>query len=195
MEWGAIALLVVIVVAMGLFVRQMQARNRRKALQSLKERIGSSREALLSGSNTASLPLLDASDFGYRPVFQEKLIAVQDDVTQMEFRGTGHQRTGGASVSIPMGKEVLYTVSSGSIRSQKDWHPLASGRLLITDKAIVFEGDAGNERITWGKVAEIETRPDGYEVSTRGDPPRTYRVSRLDLKFAAILELILIRTG
>ena len=195
MDWVVIALPVAIVVAVALLVVLLRKRKERNALRSLKERIGNSRQALLRGSNTASFLLLDAAEYGYQPMFQEKLVAIQEDVTLVAFNGSGLVRTGGVAVSMQIGVAGRYRVSSGRIRSKKAWEALAKGRLLLTDKAIVFESDGESERITWGKVSVIETRLDGYEILIPGDPPRTYLVSELDTKFAAILELMLIRTG
>ncbi len=195
MNWGAIGVLVTVAIMAALFVRFLLRRKHRNALRSLKKAIGRSRETLLSdAANKATVPLLDAAEFGYQTTFQEKLLAVQEDVTQMEFTGSGLVRTGGVAVSMPVGVAGRYRVSSGSVRSRRAWQAVAKGRLLITDRAIIFDGDGLRERITWGKVSEIETRVDGYEVIKLGDPPRTYAVSRLDTNFAAILELMLVRT-
>lgn len=195
MDWIVVALTVALAVTMVLLVVLLRKRKERGALRLLKERIGTARQALLTGSNTASFPLLDASAYSYQPMFQEKLVAVQEDVTLMEFNGSGLVRTGGLAISMPIGVAGRYKVSSGRIRSKKAWQPLAKGRLLLTDKAIIFESDGDDERITWGKVSVIETRLDGYEILIPGDPPRTYVVSELDTRFAAVLELMLIRTG
>ena len=123
---------------------------------------------LSDDANKATVPLLDAAEFGYQTTFQEKLLAVQEDVTQMEFTGSGLVRTGGVAVSMPVGVAGRYRVSSGSVRSRRAWQAVAKGRLLITDRAIIFDGDGLRERITWGKVSEIETRVDGYEVIKLG---------------------------
>ncbi len=193
MNWGAIGLLVTVAIVAAFIARYLLKRKHQKALRSLKKSIGSSREVLLSHANKAAVPLLDAAEFGYQTTFQEKLLAVQEDVTQMEFTGSGLVRTGGVAVSMPVGVAGRYRVSSGSVRSRRAWRAVAKGRLLITDRAIVFDGDGMHERITWGKVSEVETRVDGYEVIKLGEPPRTYAVSKLDTNFAAILELMLVR--
>ncbi len=115
-------------------------------------------EALLSDdANKAAAPLLDAAEFGYQTAFQEKLLAVQEDVTLMEFTGSGLVRTGGVAVSMPVGEAGRYRVSSRSVRSRIAWQAVAKGRVLIADRAIIFDGDEMHERVTWGKVSERNT--------------------------------------
>lgn len=157
--------------------------------------IASVKQSFLTSSETASMPVLSAADFGYRPVAKENLLAVQDGVTRMEMKSTGRYRTGGTSVSIPIVKGVRYRVGSGSIRTEKSWQVTARGRLLVTDKAIVFEGGEKNERITWTQVANVELLLDGFTIAKRSGPPRTYQVGTPDAKFAAVVELMLARTA
>jgi hypothetical protein len=126
------------------------------------------KQGLLTSTSTASLPVLQAADHGYRPVANENLLAVQDGATRMEMRSTGRYKTGGASVSIPIMKGVRYRV---------------------------FEGGAKNERITWTQVANVELLLDGFTIAKRSGPPRTYQVDSPDPKFAAVVELMLARTA
>jgi hypothetical protein len=112
----------------------------------------------------------------------------------MEMKSSGRYRTGGASVSIPIMKGVRYRVGSGSIRTEKTLQATDHGRLLVTDKAIVFEGGGRNERITWVQVADVELMLDGFRIAKRSGPPRLYRVGAPDPKFAAVVEVMLART-
>ncbi len=157
--------------------------------------IESERQRMIKGDGEASLQVLDASAEGYRRVAKESLLAIQNDATRMEMKSTGRYRTGGVSVSVPIIKGVRFRVGSGSIKGEKSWQATDNGRLLITDKAVMFEGSAKNERITWTQVADIELLSDGYSISKRTGPPRTYQVFEPDPKFAAILDLMLSRTG
>ncbi|WP_322892445.1 MULTISPECIES: hypothetical protein [unclassified Yoonia] len=91
-------------------------------------------------------------------------------------------------------KTAQHRVGSGSIRTEKSWQATARGRLLVTDKAVVFEGGERNERITWTQVANVELLIDGFTIAKRSGPPRTYQVNNPDPKFAAVLELMLSRT-
>jgi len=156
--------------------------------------IETERQQMIKGEGRASLPIIDASTEGYRPVGKENLCAVQYGATRMEMKSTGRYRTNGASISIPIVKGVRYRVGSGTIRGEKTWQATDTGRLLVTDKAIVFEGDAKNERITWGQVADVELLKDGFSIAKRSGPPRTYAVDEPSPKFAAVIELMLART-
>ncbi|WP_109312472.1 hypothetical protein [Ruegeria sp. AU67] len=150
---------------------------------------------LKEGTMAASMPVLDPTHYGYRPVAKESLVAVQDDVTKMEFKSTGNFGAVGGSVSIPIAKGVRFRVGGGNVKRHKEWQGTSHGRLLLTDKAFVFEGDQKNERITWGQVADIEFLTDGFQVAKRTGPPRTFAVSNPDPKFAAVLDLMLDRVG
>lgn len=166
-----------------------------KQIAAYSAQIDSIKQSFLASSNTASMPVLSAADFGYRPVAKENLLAVQDGATRMEMKSTGRYRTGCASISIPIVKGVRYRVGSGRIRTEKSWQATARGRLLVTDKAIVFEGGKKNERITWAQVANVELLLDGFTIAKRSGPPRTYQVGTPDAKFAAVVEIMLARTA
>lgn len=99
------------------------------------------------------------------------------------------------SVSIPIVKGVRYRVGSTNIKAEKTAQTTARGRLLITDKAIVFEGDNKNDRITWSQLANIELHLDGLTLAKRTGPPRTYSVSSPNPNFVAILEFMLSKTA
>jgi len=160
---------------------------------SYSDRIQEAKNELLTSNDSASLPVLNTAEIGYRPVGKESLIAVQNNVAKMEMKSTGTYRTSGASISIPIMKGIRYRVGTGSIRGNKTWQATSHGRLLITDKAVIFEGDQKNERITWGQIADIEFLSDGYQIAKRTGPPRTFSIPHPDPKFAAVLELMLDR--
>lgn len=172
--------------------RKTKAEDKQAAEYS--DAIETERQKMIAGEGQASLPVLDPASEGYRPVGKENLLAVQEDATRMEMKSTGRYRTGGASVSIPIVKGVRYRVGSGTIRGEKTWQATDNGRLLVTDKAVVFEGGAKNERITWTQVANIELLRDGFSIFKRSGPPRTYAVASPNPKFAAVIELMLSRT-
>ncbi len=172
-----------------------QKRNAGIAVEDYNQAIESQRQKMLNGDSEASIPVLDANEEGYRRVAKESLLAIQNDATRMEMKSNGRYRTGGVSVSVPIVKGVRFRVGSGSIKGEKSWQATDNGRLLVTDKAVVFEGSAKNERITWTQVADIELLMDGFSISKRTGPPRTYEVTNPDPKFAAILDLMLSRTA
>ena len=196
MEW----VLIIVVVFVVLIIFAVKAENKKNALKlertnAYSAEIETFKQSLLTSSSTASLPVLSTADHGYRAVANENLLAVQDGATRMEMKSTGRYKSGGTSVSIPIMKGVRYRVGSGSIRTEKSWQATARGRLLVTDKAIVFEGGEKNERITWTQVANVELLLDGFTIAKRSGPPRTYQVPSPNPKFAALVELMLARTG
>lgn len=146
--------------------------------------------ALLQGEGKAQIPVLDASHFAYRPVSNERLLGVHERVARVALRNSGRYVSSGLSFSVPIVKGVRYRVGSGERRSEKTWQTLSVGRLLVTDKAIVFEGDGGNERITWNQVAHVESMLDGIEVSKRSGSPRTFRIQAFDPAFAVTIEIM-----
>jgi len=195
MEW----VIIIGVMFVVLVVFAAKAENKKNAVKleqssAYTTEVESAKQTLLTSSNSALLPVLKASDVGYRPVAKENLLAVQDGATRMEMKSTGRYKTGGTSVSIPIMRGVRYRVGSGSIRTEKSWQATARGRLLVTDKAVVFEGGDRNERITWTQIANVELLLDGFTIAKRSGPPRTYQVNSPDPKFAAVLELMLSRT-
>jgi len=154
------------------------------------EAIEAEKRALLSGPNP-QIPDLDPAAYGYRPVRGEQLLAVQEGVAQMEMRSTGRYVNAGPVISVPIAKGLRFRVAAGQYASQKTLQPTAHGRLLVTDKAVVFESPTRNERFTWGTVADIEIAVDGFGVAKRSGPRRIYRVPAPDPRFAAIVELML----
>lgn len=173
--------------------RERTAQERREAEDYL-DAVDVARQSMVVGENRVSLPVLEASSIGYRPVGKEVVVNVQNDAVRMENKSTGRYSTNGASVSIPVVKGVRFRVGAGSIRGEKSWQATDTGRLILTDKAIVFEGSAKNERITWGQVSDVELLSDGFKVSKRTGPPRFYVTTRPDPQFAAALEFLLART-
>lgn len=196
MEWVfIIAAVFVVLVIFGVKAENKKNKIKEELGEAYSAEIDAVRQSLLTSSETASIPVLNAADYGYRPVAKENLLAVQNGATRMEMKSTGRYKTGGTSVSIPIVKGVRYRVGSGNIRTEKSWQATAHGRLLVTDKAVVFEGGAKNERITWTQVADVELLIDGFTISKRSEPPRTYQVAFPDPKFAAVVELMLSRTA
>lgn len=193
---------ILIIVAALLLVgfRANRSENKRRALLQEQDRayaadIEKEKQALLTSANHANLPLIPPQSIGYRPVGGEKLLAVQDGVSRLEYKSTGRYSTRGASFSIPIVRGVRYRVGGGSIRGEKTWQATAEGRLLITDKAVVFESSTRNERIGWGQIAAVQLLRDGLEIAKRSGPPRLFTVDRPDPKFSAVIELILARTA
>lgn len=89
----------------------------------------------------------------------------------------------------PVGKESLLAIQD-NVRGQKSQ---ICGRLIVTDKALIFESRDKNERITLTQIANVEFHVNGFTVMKRSGPPRLYLVSSPDAKFSAVLDLVLSR--
>lgn len=173
MEWGII-IGAIFAVFMGLAERAKKKKKtklQKEQCAAYSAEIDSIKKSFLTGSGIVSVPVLNAADFGYRPVAKENLLAIQNGVTRMEMKSTGRHP------------------------SEKSWQATACGRLLVTDKAIVFEGVEKNERLTWAQVANLEVLLDGFTISKRSGLPRTYQIDRPDATFAAVVEFMLVRTA
>ena len=172
-----------------------------EAMQLLPEDIDKTKlktELLSGGVDTTqplhfALPTLDPSAFGYRPVAQEHLFAVHDNIKRVELKRTGRYLTKGMSLSIPIVKGIRYRAGGGSIATEKSVQVTAVGRLLLTDKAIIFESAQTNERITWGQIANVTTKIEGFEIAKRNGPLRTFIADKPDPHFAAIIQILLSR--
>ncbi|MCZ7861795.1 hypothetical protein O9X98_10425 [Agrobacterium salinitolerans] len=193
MEWFLILGGIALVVTVCVNVSKKKQEELVKKTERYNSLINFERQALLSAPDRMSLQPLDPGDYGYRPVARESLIAVQDNASFMELKSTGSYRTAGTSVSIPIMRGVRYRVGAGRIASEKSWQVTATGRLLLTDKAIAFESPQKNERITWGQIADVELLLDGFRIAKRTGAPKTFVVEAPDPKFAAIVELMLMR--
>lgn len=190
LKWAVMVGAVIAVVGI---VGFLNSRKKRREAEQYNAAIERERQALLNDSDTVLSTPLDPASYGYRPVGRENLLAVEEDTARMELKSSGTYRTRGSSVSIPIVKGVRYRVGSGSVRTEKSWQVTATGRLLVTDKAVVFESPEKNERMTWGQIADIELLIDGYRIAKRTGPPRTFVVDPPDPRFAAIVELMLTR--
>ena len=193
MEW-----LIVIGIALGaiIFFNARSARKKQRAqaerVQLYNASIHQERQALLSCPDRMALTPLDPAIHGYRPVAKENLIAVQDRAVRYELKSSGYH-TSGVSLSIPIVKGVRYRVGSGRVTSEKSWQETARGRLLVTDKAVVFESPQKNERMTWAQISAVELMLDGYKIAKRTGSPKCFVVDSPDPKFAVVLELMLSR--
>lgn len=86
---------------------------------------------------------------------------MHDNLKRVELKSTGRYLTEGASISIPIVKGIRYRIGSGSIIPEKSFQVTAAGRLLLTDKALIFESAQKNERIAWGQIANVTRAMDG----------------------------------
>lgn len=149
-------ILVIIALLLIVLIVRTSKKKREPTVQELGEAeyyldaVDAARHSMVVRKNRVSLPVLEASSLGYRPVGKEVVVNVQYDAVRIENKSTGRYGTSGASVSIPVVEGVRFRVGAGSIRGEKSWQATDTGRLILTDKAIVFEGSAKNERIILG---------------------------------------------
>ncbi|MCV9965112.1 hypothetical protein OIU34_24835 [Pararhizobium sp. BT-229] len=193
MEWIVIGGILVFVMVVGVQAELKKQKEQKEKAEQYNSLINFERQALLSAPDRMTLQPLDPGDYRYRPVGKENLIAIQENASAFELKSSGNYRTSGASISIPIVKGVRYRVGAGRIASEKSWQVTATGRLLITDKAVVFESPEKNDRITWGQIADVELMVDGFRIAKRTGSPKTFVVNSPDPKFAAVLELMLMR--
>lgn len=159
----------------------------------LKRRIRAEIRRIPKGNSHSVLPSLSAEKHRYRPVSKETLLAVHDYV--LDINGVNRKRpikTGVFTELFSLFRErhpEHITISNIPQNLRK----LFMGRLLLTDKAIVFECSARNERMLLTQVANVEFHLDGFSIAKRNGPPRFYEVSSPDPKFAAILHLLMSR--
>jgi hypothetical protein len=160
--------------------------------RALLRQISASFNRLTSGNN-ATFPILNASDHGYRPAKGEKLLAVHDSVRRMDWVATGAYTYGGTSVSIRVARGVRLNVGNGTVHRPKEWRAISTGRLLLTSHALVFEGDASNDRWTWNQLATVRICVDGYTIHRRRGKPVAFGCKKVDPDFCAIVCLMLHR--
>lgn len=173
-----------------IYLKDRQKRQGEAQTDDFNAALDAARQKLLKGGNQGSLPVLDPGSHGYRPTRGEHLIAVQEQVRSMEYIRTGRYSSRGHSVSIPVIGKLRYRVGTTAVHAHKDWQVADEGRLLATDKAIVFEGSSGNERLTWSQIAGVNLLTDGYEVERRSGKPRLFTADVPNPHFAAVLDVL-----
>ena len=120
---------------------------------------------------------------------------LHDGLSRREWKSTGSYSYGGASVSVPIAKGMRVRVGGGSVAREKAFQVTDRGRLLVTDKAVAFEGRERNERWTWGQVADIEIYKNGYAIHRRRGKPVTFTWSHAKPKVCAVIDLMLRRVA
>ena len=113
----------------------------------------------------------------------------------MDWKSTGRYSFGGASVSVPVAKGIRVRVGGGSVAREKAFQVTDRGRLLVTDKALAFEGRKRNERWTWGQLADIEIYRNGYAIHRRRGKPVTFKWSNAKPNVCAVIDLMLRRVA
>ena len=187
-----IAVLVAVVGIPIAIVDGVVSASRTKAFQS---EIGAEIDKLMFGEHKASFPVLDAADHGYRLVAGEKLLRVHEGLSRMEWKSTGRYSYGGASVSVPIAKGMRVRVGGGNIARERAFQATNQGRLLVTSKALAFEGRERNERWTWSQVADVEICKNGYVVHRRRGKPVTFTWGKAKPDVCAVIDMMLRRVA
>lgn len=180
----------VVCLVLGGIMGAMADANSKKQAKVFADALEAAWQGMRTGDKSATLPVISASEAGYRPVGGENLVALQNGVARREMRSTGKYQTSGGSISIPLGGGVRYRVGTGSIRAEKAMTTVASGRLLLTDKAVAFESREGNTRLTWGQISDLNIARDGVVFHRRNGKPLIFATDALDPQFAAAALLL-----
>lgn len=120
MEW-----LVLIVIVITIAVIAQMSSNKKKAEEhranvlEYSNEIENAKNSLLKDAGKTEILALAPSEYEYRPVGRETLLAVQPGVSRLEYKSAGQYRTRGASISIPIVKGIRYRIGSGTISTEK----------------------------------------------------------------------------
>ena len=84
------------------------------------------------------------------------------------------------NLSIPDPQTEGYSPVRGEIvfgfsKVLRDHDRDIEGRLVITSKALVFEGETRSDRLVYSSLSHIEAKRDGVEVRKRNGPRRAFR--------------------
>lgn len=89
-----------------------------------------------------------------------------DDVDLYETRSVRTSTTGYTGVRVMKG--VYIGGARGTSTSSQEWTCIASGKLVITNQRLVFDGDKNDRNILLSKIFNAESTSDGVEVSCEG---------------------------
>jgi hypothetical protein len=89
-----------------------------------------------------------------------------DDVDLYETRSVRTSTTGYTGVRVMKG--VYIGGARGTSSSTQEWTCVASGKLVITNQRLVFDGDKNDRNILLNKIFNAESTSDGVEVSCEG---------------------------
>ena len=145
------------------------------------------------GVDKASLPVLSAEDFNYRPVGKEKLVAIHERVLDFDRANKYRPSADGPFSSLLGALTRKHRVPISISKLPREFRERFLGRLLLTDKAVIFESLEHNERITINQIAGVRFHIDGFTISKRNGSPRIFQIASPDPKFAAVLDLLLSR--
>lgn len=188
--WKTLITVGVLVIVIWVGLALVRRKSRRVKAERLQSSIDHAIDQLTDG-NSASFEALDAVEYGYRPVSGETLLQVHNGLRRMEMKSTGRYSHSGTSVSVPITKGVRIRVGGGSVARGKSYQEIDTGRLLVTDKALVFEGRTRNDRWTWGQIADVDICRDGYAIHRRRGKPVELLWSQAEPMVCAVIDILL----
>jgi hypothetical protein len=89
-----------------------------------------------------------------------------DDVDLYETHSVRTSTTGYTGVRVM--KRVYIGGARGTSTSSQEWTCVASGKLVITNQRLVFDGDKNDRNIPLKRIFNAESTSDGVEVSCEG---------------------------
>jgi len=107
---------------------------------------------------------------GLKPIvidilLKEKESAYLEYITFLqETRAVRHYKSGGMGFRVAKG--VYLGGSSGSSESKDEWRTLDKGRLILTNKRIIFDGQKENRTVPLEKIISVSPCLDAIEVSS-----------------------------
>lgn len=114
-------------------------------------------EMVRAGQQVIRLTAIDPEPHDYKPMAGEHLLAALPDVSRVD---QGPDETS---------------------------HVTAAGKLLVTNKALVFQSGPHVERLAWAQIPVLEMVADGWRVDRRTGAPIRYVFNEPCAEFAAKL--------
>ncbi len=135
-----------------------EGRNRKDAALSVREDAHAFIEQLKSERKLPTIPSALLLDEGERVIFEES-------TTLKETRAIRH------SIGVGMGTSIMKGVRVGTYKSRseskQEWRLIDTGKLVLTNKRIIFNGEKENRAILVSQIISIEAYRDGIELSIK----------------------------
>jgi len=147
----------------------------------------------LGSGNLASPMVISGADHNYTPVGEEKLLRVHELVCRIRWKPAGNQANGSASSSGSDATGIMARFRGRKVSGGRQATEAETGRLLVTNEALVFEGRSGKERWTWGELAEVEISRHGYAIHLVDGMPIRLDWKKSDPETCAVIGLMLRR--
>lgn len=128
-----------------------------------------------AGGKGVALPSpIDPRKYGYRLVSREHLVAAMA-VSLIEV--------------VPTGNNTAFRSydNTGYFHREFEERATATGMLLLTTQALVFQSDVRTDRLLWSKISHIDTWAWTFKVHKRSGKPMTFGFYQPDLEFAKAL--------